>query len=74
MFFPAPATAWIAAAVCTVGAILACRGLEKAEECLRCLATVSKDAKIFSTRLPAGLDDLVDELSPFGYRPSATEN
>ena len=25
----APATAWIAAAVCAVGAVLACRGLEK---------------------------------------------
>ena len=47
---------------------------EKAEEYLCCLATVNKDTKrFFQTAARGGLDDLVDELSPFGYRPSATE-
>ena len=46
----------------------------KAEEYLRCLTTVNKDTKrFFQTAARGGLDDLVDELSPFGYRPSATE-
>ena len=46
----------------------------KAEEYLCCLATVNKDTKrFFQTAARGGLDDLVDELSPFGYRPSTTE-
>ena len=46
----------------------------KAEEYLCCLATVNKDTKrFFQTAARDGLDDLVDELSPYGYRPSTTE-
>lgn len=70
----APATAWIAAAVCAVGAAIAWPRAGKAEEYLCCLATVNKDTKrFFQTAARGGLDDLVDELSPFGYRPSTTE-
>ena len=46
----------------------------KAEKYLCCLATVNKDTKrFFQTAARGGLDDLVDELSPFGYRSSTTE-
>ena len=46
----------------------------KAEEYLRRLAAINKDTKkFFQTAARGGLDDLVDELSPFGYQLSTFE-